>query len=204
MENKELPNTNGRDFNDGCTIGAYTYGTVNTSFCGQREDSPEHSGTFTIGRYCSIGHNVVFLCGGEHHTDWVTTYPFNILQGHVNDDPNGHNEPFRKNKVTGRNGDIVVGNDVWLGRNAMVLNGVTIGDGCIIGAGAVVTRDCEPFGVYVGNPAKCVRMRFGKEERERLLKVKWWDFDIQYLQPYMHLLQSKHIHKFLDIMENIT
>lgn len=195
-----IHNPEGRDFGDGCKLGAYTYGTVNTSFCGHKDDDTHTCGAFEVGRYCSIANGVTFLCGGEHHTNWVTTYPFNILLKEEND--NGeNNEYLRTNKTTGRPGDIIVGNDVWLGRDVIVLNGVTIGDGCIIGAGAVVARDCEPFGVYIGNPARLTRYRFSIVDIERLLETRWWDMSMEEVRPYLPLLQSNKIQEFLEAME---
>ena len=121
----------------------------------------------TIGKFCSIGGNVQILMGGEHHTEWMTTYPFNVLMA----DAYGFEENRAKSK-----GDIVIGNDVWIGNSAIILSGVTIGDGAVIGAGSVVTKDVAPYQIVGGNPARHIRWRFGLTIRERLEKLAWWDW----------------------------
>jgi acetyltransferase-like isoleucine patch superfamily enzyme len=120
-----------------------------------------------IGKYCSIAAGVRFMPGGNHRTDWVSSYPFRLrysLPGALAD---GH--PTTK-------GDIVVGNDVWMGNEALVLSGVTIGDGAVIATRAVVTKDVEPYAIVAGNPGRVVSMRFTEELRAGLLAIKWWDW----------------------------
>ncbi len=117
----------------------------------------------TIGRYCSIGPDVVFIAGGEHDLTLPTTYPF-------------------RSKTIGRDvdgisrGPITIGNDVWIGAQATILSGVTIGDGAVIGARSVVTRDVPAFGVAVGNPARVRRIRYTEEQRAALSAIAWWDW----------------------------
>jgi len=114
-----------------------------------------------VGSFCSIAFGVRFVCGGNHRTDWVTTFPLDgaLERGHP----------------TSR-GDIVIGHDVWIGAYATVLSGVTIGHGAVVGAGSVVTRDVDPYGVVVGNPAHLVRHRFDPDIVEALLRIGWWDW----------------------------
>jgi acetyltransferase-like isoleucine patch superfamily enzyme len=119
-----------------------------------------------IGAYCSFSFNVRALLGGEHRRDWVTTFPFGELWPDAPKTP-GH---------PGSRGDIKIGNDVWVGAEAMILSGVTIGDGAIVGARAVVTKDVPPYAIVVGAPAKLVEWRFDHESIERLLELKWWDW----------------------------
>jgi acetyltransferase-like isoleucine patch superfamily enzyme len=121
----------------------------------------------TIGKYCSIAAGVRFMPGGNHRTDWVSTYPFRLRYGLPGALADGH--PTTK-------GDIVVGNDVWMGNEALVLSGVTIGDGAVIAAQAVVTKDVPPYAIVAGNPGRVVSMRFTEEQRQRLLAIKWWDW----------------------------
>lgn len=124
-----------------------------------------------IGRFCSIAAECRFIMnGGNHHTTWLTTYPFPVFgngwEAAMPDDWPHH-------------GDTVVGNDVWLGYGATVMPGVTIGDGAIVATGSMVTRDVPPYAVVGGNPAKLIRYRFDEADRARLLALGWWDWDAE-------------------------
>lgn len=128
---------------------------------------PGDTAVVRVGRYCSIANGVVFVVGGNHRPDWVTTYPLRVmleLDGALAD---GH--PATK-------GDIVVGNDVWLGADSRILSGVEIGHGAVIGLGAVVAADVRPYAIVVGNPAREVRRRFPDPMVEALLRIAWWDW----------------------------
>ena len=126
----------------------------------------DYSTRLTIGSFCSLAESL-FVLGGNHRTDWVTTFPIRgqlELAGAWRD---GH--PATK-------GDIVVGSDVWIGHRAMVLSGATIGDGAVIGAGATVAGHVPPYGIAVGNPARVLRYRFPEHQVEALLRIRWWDW----------------------------
>ena len=101
-----------------------------------------------IGKFCSIGGNVQILLGGEHHHEWITTYPFDVLLDGMT----------AKSK-----GDVEIGNDVWIGDDAMILSGVRIGDGAVIGAGSVVTKDVKDYTIVGGAPAKFISRRWDDE-----------------------------------------
>jgi virginiamycin A acetyltransferase len=115
----------------------------------------------SIGSYCSLGPEVLIVLDGEHNTKRMSTYPFEF--SHQVSDP-GH--------PTSR-GDIVIGNDVWIGARAIILSGVHIGDGACIGAGSVVTRDVESYAIFAGNPARLVKLRFDEETRSLLSRCNW-------------------------------
>jgi len=117
-----------------------------------------------IGAFCSIAKEVVFLCNHDHNLDNVSTFPFNVLWGC------GQN-----NHPTGK-GPIVIGNDVWIGYRAIILSGVTIGDGAVVGAGSVVTKDVPPYTVVAGNPAREIKKRFDDKTIGKLLEMKWWEW----------------------------
>jgi virginiamycin A acetyltransferase len=122
-----------------------------------------------IGRFCSIGAGTKFIMnGGNHHTSWLTTYPFPIF---------GHGWEAAMPESWPNKGDTVVGNDVWFGHDALVMPGVTIGDGAIVATRAVVTRDVPPYAVVGGNPAAVLRYRFDEATIARVLAVRWWDWD---------------------------
>ncbi len=144
-----------------------------------------------IGKFCSLGEDVVFILGGEHRADWITTYPFNALfseGAHIT----GH--PSSK-------GDIVVGNDVWIGYQSCILSGVTIGNGAIIGAKSVVTKDVPPYAIVAGNPAKFIRYRFPQEIIDKLENLAWWDWDISVIKRAIPLLLSDKIDEFFTSPE---
>ena len=138
------------------SIGRETYGTPVIRSLGE-------GSTLKIGAFCSISSGVQIFLGGEHRTDWVTTYPFNILWKAANT-ITGH---------PGTKGDVMIGNDVWIGAEALILSGVNIGDGAAIAARSVVTRDIPAYAIAGGNPARMIRKRFDEETIERLLCVRW-------------------------------
>ena len=123
-----------------------------------------------IGKFCSIGAGTKFVMnGGNHHTTWLTTYPFPIF---------GHGWEAAMPTSWPNKGDTVVGNDVWFGHDALVMPGITIGDGAIVATRAVVTKDVPPYAVVGGNPATVLRYRFDPATITRLLEVRWWDWDV--------------------------
>ena len=131
------------------------------------------------------------MLGGNHRIDWATTYPFSAI------DP-------RFRHFTGHpqsKGDVAIGNDVWVAREAMILSGVTIGDGAVIGARAVVSRDVAPYTVVAGNPAVTVRPRFPEPIVERLQAIRWWDWPDERIAAAMPLLLSDRIEDFLEAAE---
>jgi virginiamycin A acetyltransferase len=124
-----------------------------------------------IGKFCSIAYGAKFLFNGANHAlGSLSTYPFPVLAGEWD-------LQVPVTEAWDNKGDIVIGNDVWIGFEAVVLAGVTIGDGAIIGSRAVVTKDVEPYSIVGGVPAKLIRKRFNDEQIDKLLKLKWWDWD---------------------------
>jgi chloramphenicol O-acetyltransferase type B len=145
-----------------------------------------------IGAYCSFAKGSKIFLGGEHRTDWVTTYPFSAI------DPR-----FMAIKGHPRSrGNVVVGNDVWFGREAVVMSGVTIGDGAVVGARALVTKDVPAYAIVSGNPARVVRERFAPEIVARLQATAWWNWPPQRLEAAMALLLDADIEAFLQAAED--
>jgi len=165
----------------GFQVGAWSYGEPAVVFW-------DSGARLTIGRFCSIASGVTILLGGEHHPEWVTTYPFSLIFAEARALP-GY--PHTK-------GDVVIGNDVWIGKNALLLSGVTIGDGAIIGAGSVVTRDVEPYSICAGNPAHHVRHRFPPKTVEALRTIAWWNWPLEDIKKAWPLLQSGDVAVFLE------
>ncbi|QPC95135.1 antibiotic acetyltransferase [Mesorhizobium sp. INR15] len=128
---------------------------------------PSKAAPLNIGTFCSIAGEVVIMCEGNHAIDCATSYPLHIqLLKKPSPVENG-------GKLSGVN----IGNDVWIGMRATVLPGVNIGHGAVIGANAVVSKDVPPYAIVVGNPARVVRYRFAEETIEKLLAIRWWDWD---------------------------
>jgi len=146
-------------------IGEYTYGHPTILHWG--EDA-----TLKIGKFCSIAENVKIFLGGNHRADWVTTYPFSAFTAYFPEAAGIIGHPATR-------GDVVIGNDVWIGYGASVLSGITIGNGAIVGAGAMVTKNIGPYEIWAGNPAVFIRKRFSDATIIRLEQEKWWDAPIE-------------------------
>jgi acetyltransferase-like isoleucine patch superfamily enzyme len=128
-----------------------------------------------IGKFCSIGPN--FFCGwGIHPTTGISTSPMFYSTKKQNGYTLSITDKIEERKK------ITIGNDVFIGANVTVLDGITIGDGAIIGAGAVVSKDIPAYAVAVGSPIQILKYRFTEEQIEKLLKIKWWDFQDEKLQ----------------------
>ncbi len=141
-----------------------------------------------IGKFCQIAAGVEFVMNGANHQmNAVTTFPFYTLEGWDMEPPKTSDLPLK--------GDTVIGNDVWIGQNAVILPGVHIGDGAIIGANSVVGRDINPYTIVVGNPAKILRKRFDDEMIELLLRFKWWDKSTDEINELIPLLTCSELDK---------
>ncbi len=153
-----------------------------------------------IGRFCAIGENVRTHLGMHPSKDWVSIHPaFFSNQAQAGFTFTGENL-FDEHKYIDDNKKFVVeiGNDVWLANNVIILDGVKIGDGAVVGAGAVVTKDVEPYSIVGGVPAKFIRKRFSDKQIEKLLKIKWWDWDYNKIKNNTILFSN--IEKFLELL----
>ncbi len=139
-----------------------------------------------IGKFCQIAAGVEFVMNGANHQmNAVSTFPFYTLEGWEMSPPCVADMQLR--------GDTVIGNDVWIGQNAVILPGVHIGDGAIIGANSVVGRNIEPYTVVAGNPARQIRKRFDDDFIELLEKFKWWDKSIEEINSLIPVLTCSDI-----------
>lgn len=138
-----------------------------------------------IGSYCSIGSGAVFMMAGNqgHNMKWVSTFPFYFQANIFKSSKNGFE----------RVGNTTIGNDVWIGSEAMIMPGITIGDGAIIAARAVVTKDVQPYAVVGGNPCSFIKSRFTNKEIEQLLIIKWWNWNEDKVKESMPLICSTDI-----------
>lgn len=164
------------------SIGKYTYGSP-TFLLWNSEERIE------IGSFCSIALDVSIFGGGEHITEWVTTYPLRIAF----EDTLAYRDGLPATK-----GPTRIGHDVWIGYRATVLSGVRIGDGAVIGAGSVVARDVPPYTIVAGNPARIVRSRFAPDQVAALLDIKWWNWPDDQIRKHISLLCSSQIDFFID------
>lgn len=162
------------------SIGAYTYGSPKIY---QWDDSAR----LTIGKHCSIAKDVSILLGGEHRADWVTTYPFN----------KAFCEVVGTAGYSHSQGDVNIGNDVWIGMGATILSGVTIGDGAVIAAHSLVTKNVPPYAIAGGNPARVIRSRFPVDVVRKLQAIAWWDWPIEKIEEGMPLLMHDDIDAFI-------
>ena len=139
-----------------------------------------------IGKFCQIAAGVEFVMNGANHQmNAVSTFPFYTLEGWEMEPPDISDLSLK--------GDTVIGNDVWIGQNAVILPGVHIGDGAIIGANSVVGSDIPPYAIVVGNPAREIRKRFDDELIRLMLAFKWWDKSIEDINRLIPLLTSGNL-----------
>ncbi|MFE6039874.1 CatB-related O-acetyltransferase [Streptomyces sp. NPDC056452] len=145
-----------------------------------------------IGKFCALGTGVRFLMNGANHRmDGPSTFPFPTMGGAWADH-------FDLLAGLPSRGDTVVGHDVWFGRGATVLPGVSIGHGAIIGAGSVVTRDVPAYGLVGGNPARLLRTRHCDQDIARLLALAWWDWPAEHLTAHLRTLMSGTVDQLED------
>ena len=146
---------------------------------------PVNGDRLVIGKYCSIACGAKFLLNSANHTlRSLSTYPFPIFY-------EAWGTPVSEvSSAWDNRGDIVIGNDVWIGYEAVILSGVHIGDGAIIGARAVVTRDVEPYTIMGGVPARPIRKRYDEETIQRLLALRWRDFPPEQMRKCLDALEQ--------------
>ena len=141
-----------------------------------------------IGKFCQIAAGVEFVMNdANHQMNAVTTFPFYTLEGWEMSAPDPSEMPFK--------GNTVIGNDVWIGQNAVILPGVHIGDGAIIGANSIVGSNVAPYTIVIGNPAKVLRKRFDDELTDLLLRFKWWDKSIDEIDRLIPILTCSDLVK---------
>ena len=157
-------------------LGDFTYIAGNTSIS-----------KTSIGKFCSIGPDCKIGLGKHPTKDFVSTHPIffsTLKQAQITFADKDYFQEFE---------NITIGNDVWIGSNVIVVDGVNIGNGVIVAAGSVVTKDIPPYAIVGGVPAKMIRYRFEEEEIEKLLEMKWWEEDVDFLK--------KNFQKFHDVKE---
>ncbi len=146
-----------------------------------------------IGKFCMIASGATFIMnGGNHLTESLSAYPFAIFGKDWAHAMDGKSYPTK--------GNTTIGNDVWIGHKATILPGITIGDGAIISAFAMVSKDVEPYTIVGGNPAKVIRKRFSDEKIEVLTQLKWWDWNIEKITSAVHILTGQDVEALRKLM----
>lgn len=149
-----------------------------------------------IGSFCSIGSGTAFIMAGNqgHRNDWISTFPFYWMP----------EVPAFSGSTNGflPAGDTVIGNDVWIGSEAIIMPSVSIGDGAVIGTRSVVTRNVAPYAIVGGNPAKLIRSRFEDRAIQLLLEMRWWDWSEETLREVMSLITSGDVEMLHSYWKN--
>ncbi|MGE3318291.1 MAG: CatB-related O-acetyltransferase [Candidatus Berkiella sp.] len=137
-----------------------------------------------IGKFCQIATGVRFIMNGANHAmNGISTYPFKVMG------KSWSNAPMNVSSK----GDTVIGNDVWIGNSATIMQGIKIGHGAIIGTNALVTKDVEPYTIVGGNPAKVIRKRFDDNTIQKWLEIAWWDWPIDKITQNLEALTTGNV-----------
>lgn len=166
---------------NGVTIGAYSFGNP-------RIHKWTDKYTLSIGKFCSIAEDVDIIVDGNHRPDWVSMYPLGRI---LKNDFSNTGHPEGK-------GDMVIGNDVWLGMGCKILPGARVADGAVVAAGAVVTRHVLPYEIVGGVPARHIKFRFTLKQIAKLLEIKWWDWPVEKINENIPMLEQGDINLFIE------
>jgi virginiamycin A acetyltransferase len=144
-----------------------------------------------IGKFCMIASGVEFIMNGANHlSEALSSFPFSVFGGDWSHAMDGKSFPNK--------GNTIVGNDVWIGYQATIMPGVTIGDGAIIASKAVVSKDVEPYSIVGGNPAKLIRKRFDEQTINQLLELCWWDWPIERITRNVENLTTNNLENLVE------
>jgi len=181
MVKKKLDSVYTREIidNPNYLIGKHTYGNPKVFDLGD-------GGNLVIGDYCSIADDTTILLGGNHRTDWMTTYPFPAFPSKWPSAKEITGHPWSK-------GDVIIGNDVWIGNGVTILSGVHIGDGAVIAARSVVVKSIPAYTIVGGSPAKKIKDRFSKKTKKKLLQIAWWNWPEEKIERHTRILCSNDI-----------
>lgn len=170
------------------TVGAGTYiGNAELRTFAENQNSPH----ILTGRFCSLADKIYFAIGGNHNYESVSTFPFDVPYVIKRVFKSAAALPYnRPNRY-----QIILGHDVWIGREVTIMGGVKIGNGALIGANTVVGKDIPPYAIAVGNPARVIKYRFDEETIKKLLAVKWWNWDLEKVADNIPLMND--VGKFL-------
>lgn len=151
---------------------------------------PENIDKLIIGKFCSIASGAKFMLGGTHghNYHWIATHPLV-----------GFDDAFYP--AHRWKGDTVIGNDVWIGTESLIMPGLKVADGAVIAARSVVTKNIGPYEVWGGNPARSIKKRFCDEDIEKLLQIQWWNWDLETLKRNLHYLRSSDVNALWETFQ---
>lgn len=149
------------------TVGRFTYGFQNVHIKGYGSGK-----SITIGSFCSLATGITMIMGGNHRTDWASTFPFGYIF---------ENELTRERVPDGcvSKGDVTIGSDVWIGHGVTIMSGISIGHGAVLAAGALVTKDVPPYCIVGGSPATLLKRRMPMSVSAAMLELRWWDLPLE-------------------------
>ena len=171
-------------------VGKYTYGHTKINHISLR------GGRIEIGKFCSIAKNCKIYTGkGGHRKEWVSVYPFGVLHKDIFNGDCNISKRYIQNIDPG---DVIIENDVWIGQNVTIMPGVFIGSGSIIANNSHVVKNCPAYSIIDGNPAKIIKKRFSESQIEKLLEIKWWDWDNDKINRNLALITNSDIDRFIN------
>ena len=166
-------------------VGKYTYGHNEINHISLR------GGEYKIWNFCSIASNCKIYTGrGGHRKEFVSAYPFGGIHNDIF--PNDFSRLLVEDK-----GNVIIENDVWIGQNVTIMPGVCIGSGSIIANNSHVTKSCPAYSIICGNPAIIIKKRFSEYQIEKLLEIKWWDWNNDKINKNLSLITSSDIDEFI-------
>jgi acetyltransferase-like isoleucine patch superfamily enzyme len=172
------------------SVGEYSYGTPALFY-----DVGDPECRLTIGKFCCFADNVKVHLGrfGRHHYDFLSSYPVGMIFG----SPSSIDMSAAWNRPLG----VTIGSDVWIARDSTIMAGVTIGDGAVIGASTLITKDVEPYTIVGGVPGRVLKKRFSSAQIERLLKLQWWNWPTEVLKKHVDLFYRSDIEAVIEELE---
>lgn len=169
-------------------IGAGSYsGSIKIYDYGPSNKIEQGNGMLKIGRFSSLGDEIIVQLYGHHDYKLVTTSPLMPIVGHWLD---YFENPEKE--------DVIIGSDVWIGNGVRVLSGVTIGDGAVVAAGSIVTKNVPPYAIVAGAPARTIKYRFNENQIHSLMQIRWWDWDHEKIKANAKLIFSRNIDEFIN------
>ena len=162
-------------------MGKYSYSRENIEVLAWGEKAD-----LAVGAFTSIAKGCKCFLGGNHRTEWGTTYPFGLINTNI-----FSGSEIETKEYSQTNGSINIGNDVWIGLNVTIMSGVHIGDGAVIAANSHVVRDVEAYSINGGNPAKLIKYRFSHEIIREMIALKWWRYSDEKINRIIPILQKK-------------
>tara|TARA_R100001163_G_scaffold31720_1_gene24804 strand:+ start:3123 stop:3647 length:525 start_codon:yes stop_codon:yes gene_type:complete len=169
-------------------VGRYTYGQNNIKHRRLR------NGSIQIGSFCSFAENITIYTGkGSHRKEFVSTFPFGFINQDVFTKINCQDLLLKDQ------GNVIIGDDVWIGGNVVIMPGVSIGSGTIIANNSHVVKSYPPYSIIGGNPAKLIKQRFTDKQVKQLMEIKWWEWDKEKINDNLYLICNENIDKFINV-----